>query len=73
MNWTLENALQPCQRQTKAHDTILPQAEFAYINMVNKNTGLNPFSIVYTKALNHTLDLLSIKSNNSPTLDDFAA
>lgn len=40
----------------KQWDLILPQAEFAFNSMENGSTKHPPFSIVYTKKPNHTLD-----------------
>ncbi|PKU67783.1 hypothetical protein MA16_Dca016952 [Dendrobium catenatum] len=45
------------QEQSQSWDDILPQAEFAYNSMPNRSTGKCPFSIVYTKLPNHTVDI----------------
>lgn len=36
----------------------LPQVEFAYNNAVHSSADKSPFSIVYTKPLQHILDLI---------------
>ena len=41
-------------------DMVLPQAEFAFNNMMNRTTGKCPFEIVYTKAPRLTFDLTSL-------------
>ncbi|GJY84734.1 ATP-dependent DNA helicase RecG [Tanacetum coccineum] len=41
-------------------DLCLAPAEFAYKNMVNRSTGKPPFSVVYQKPPNHTLDLVPL-------------
>lgn len=43
--------------QKQSWDSTLVQVEFAYNSTVNKSTGRTPFSIVYTKELNPTIDL----------------
>ncbi|PKU75798.1 hypothetical protein MA16_Dca026359 [Dendrobium catenatum] len=37
-------------------DLILPQAEFAYNNSVNRTTGKTPFEILYGQSIPHILD-----------------
>lgn len=39
-------------------DTYLGQTEFAYNSMFNRSTGKSPFSVVYTKEPNHTVDVV---------------
>ncbi|GJX38868.1 putative nucleotidyltransferase, ribonuclease H [Tanacetum coccineum] len=40
--------------------SLLTPAEFAYNNVVNRSTGKTPFSVVYQKPPNHTLDLVPL-------------
>ena len=52
----------------KMWDSALAQAEFAFNSMVNHSMGHSPFSIVYTKAPNSTVDLITLpKSANKST------
>ena len=41
----------------KGWDMILPQAEFAYNNSVNRSTGKSPFQIVYGNSLRTASEL----------------
>lgn len=41
-------------------DIVLLQLEFTTNSMVNGTTGKSPFSIVYTKVPNHSVDLLQL-------------
>lgn len=42
---------------SKPWDTLFSQVKFAYNSFINHLTRKTPFSIVYTKALNHLIDL----------------
>ncbi|GKD78678.1 ATP-dependent DNA helicase RecG [Tanacetum coccineum] len=49
-----------CSDRPKQWDLCLAPADFAYINMVNRSMGKTPFSVVYQKPPNHTLDLVPL-------------
>nr|GEU93843.1 putative retrotransposon polyprotein [Tanacetum cinerariifolium] len=51
-----------CMRgdRLKQWDLCLAPAEFAYNNMVNHSTDKTPFSVMYQKPPNHTLDLVPL-------------
>lgn len=58
-NGTLGNKLRSViNEQSKIWDTILPQVKFNYNSTINHSTGRTPFSIVYTKKLNQTIDAI---------------
>lgn len=44
---------------------MLPQVEFALNSVVNRTTNYYPFSIVYTKVSNFSVDLLAIPNPKS--------
>lgn len=48
------------QDHLKLWDAVLGQTKFAYNSMTNRLTSKSPFSIVYAKIPNHTLDLAII-------------
>lgn len=56
----------------KRWDEALSQAEFALNSMANRSTGKATFSIVYTKAPNHTLDLITLPQTKSHATESFA-
>lgn len=61
------------QEQSHSWDDILPQAEFAYNSIPNRFIGKCPFSIVYTKLLNHTVEIAMLpkcKSSATASLED---
>ena len=53
---------------------ILPQAEFAYNNSVNRSTGKSPFQIVYGSSPRNASELRKINKGeiNSAEAEDFA-
>ena len=55
-------------------DNILPQAEFAYNDSLNKRTGWSPFQIVYGMYPIGVLELKYSKQNatRSASADDFS-
>lgn len=71
VNCTLDNMLHcVIAKQTHPWDTILPQMEFAYNSSINYSTEKTPFSIVYTKEPNHTVDLVILPKNHPPVSAD---
>lgn len=56
----------------KQWDTVLAQAEFAYKTMVNRSTGQAPFSVVYSKPPNFTIDLIHLPHFKSKTAAEIA-
>ena len=55
-------------------DLILPQAEFAYNNSVNRSTGKSPFQIVYGSNPRNASELRKIDKGeiSSAEAEDFA-
>ena len=47
-------------------------AEFAFNSMVNRSTGHSPFTIVYTKAPNSTVDLITLPKSASKSVEQLA-
>ncbi|KAK0597907.1 hypothetical protein LWI29_029680 [Acer saccharum] len=69
-NW----ALGANREKPKQWDLALAQAEFTFNSLPNRSTGKSPFSIVYLKAPNFTVDLLHVpgaKSKNAEELAEF--
>ncbi|PKU68856.1 hypothetical protein MA16_Dca010600 [Dendrobium catenatum] len=60
------------QEHPKLWDEILGQAEFAYNSMTNRSSGRSPFSIVYTKQPNHTIDIAVLPKCSSKPASSFA-
>nr|GEX49109.1 ATP-dependent DNA helicase RecG [Tanacetum cinerariifolium] len=61
VNKTMVNIIRcMCSDRPKQWDICLAPAEFAYNNMVNRSTGKSPFSVVYQKPPNHTLNLVPL-------------
>ncbi|PKU87669.1 hypothetical protein MA16_Dca009841 [Dendrobium catenatum] len=59
------------QEHPKLWDEILGQAEFAYNSMTNRSSGRSPFSIVYTKQPNHTIDVVVLPKCSSKPATSF--
>ena len=55
-------------------DKILPQAEFAYNDSINRSTGQSPFQIVYGMQPRGVLELTDLEQNatRSASANDFA-
>lgn len=58
--------------QKQPWDAILRQLEFAYNSTINKLTGQNPFSIVYAKKSNHSIDLTVLPKPTNPKAENMA-
>ena len=74
-NRSLGNLLRCLSQQYgAAWDTILPQAEYAFNDSVNRSTGLTPFQIVYGNHPRGILELRDIKQmeRTSAQAQDFA-
>jgi hypothetical protein len=54
-------------------DSILPQAEFAYNNLVNRSTGKSPFQVVYGIQPRGVSDLMDLEQNatSSASAEEF--
>lgn len=66
VNQTLGNMLHNLASATlKQWDSCLPQVEFAFNSMLNRSTGKSLFEIVYAKAPNYTMNLLSLPHSKS--------
>ena len=55
----------------KTWDLVLPQAEFAYNNSINRSTGKSPFQVVYGWSPTHVVDLAPVSSVPNPAPDAF--
>lgn len=53
--------------KSKQWDSVLPQVEFTMNSMINRTTGHNPFSIVYTKIPHLNIDLGNFPAPKSKT------
>ena len=58
----------------KGWDLILPQAEFAYNNFVNRSTGRSPFQIVYGSSPRNTIEMRKMEQGErtSAEAEEFA-
>lgn len=57
----------------KQWDELLAQAKFAYNSMTNRTTARSPLSIVYTKHLNHTVNLAILTKSRSKTAEKYSS
>ena len=55
-------------------DLVLPRAQFAYNNLVNRSTGLSPYEVVYGHKLRAPIDLIPMSplSRASESTEAFA-
>lgn len=66
MNITVGNTLRYLVSDSpKQLGSVLPQVEFAMNSIINRTTSKTPFSAVYTKQPNSTVDLLTLPSPTS--------
>ncbi|CAL2237612.1 unnamed protein product [Prunus armeniaca] len=58
----------------KSWDSVLPIAEFAYNNSVNRTTGMSPFEVVYGHKLRAPIDLMPMSASHrsSASANEFA-
>jgi len=56
----------------KQWDMVHPQLEFAYNSVMNRTTSMSPFSIVYTKVPNHSINLIVLPKPQSKNAFDMA-
>lgn len=58
----------------KSWDSVLPIAEFAYNNSVNRTTGMSPFEVVYGHKLRAPIDLMPMSAlhRSFASANDFA-
>lgn len=74
VNRTLGNMIRClASDKPKQWDLALPQAEFAFNNLVNRSTGRSPFSIVYTKCPATTVDLIYLPTLKNKSAGQLAA
>jgi len=75
VNHTLDNLLRSiCGDKPRSWDQSLPQAEFAYNNMIHGSTCMSPVAIVYRKVPHYPTDLVQLPvgkkfSNAASTMD----
>ena len=66
VNRSLGNSLRCLAGEKPTYwDIILPQAEFAYNNSINRTTGKSPFEIIYGQPIPHILDRTSLPLSQS--------
>ena len=53
----------------KGWDLILPQAEFAYNNSMNRSTSRSPFQIVYGSSPRTALELTKMEQGETTSVD----
>lgn len=72
VNKTLGNILHCLMaNQPKYSDEVLSLANFSYDSMINHSMGRSPFAIVYTKMLNHIVDISKLLKCKTKTAKYF--